>query len=75
MNKFLANREFTKYIKHNKKLYKLNSVFDNTYKNFEFDKTISKYRKHHKKFNFDAAINAIKLCDDLNMLSDNEIFD
>ena len=44
MNKFLANREFTKYIKHNKKLYKLNSVFDNTYKNFIMKYLIKKYK-------------------------------
>ena len=56
MNRFLANKEFTKYIRHNKKLYKLNYVFDDSFTNLQFDKAILKYKRKHHIHGFDKAI-------------------
>lgn len=75
MNRFLANKEFTKYIRHNKKLYKLNSVFDDSFTNLQFDKTILKYKRKHHIHGFDKAIQQLNLTDDLDNLYDTGIFD
>ena len=71
--KYLANREFTKYLRHNGNTYLVKSVFDTDQAELDFDDTIAKYNKKENRFEFDKSIqrltyNQYNLHDDLDTI-------
>ena len=58
--KYLANREFTKKIRFNKRDYILRSIFDTDMAEFDFDDTIAKYNTKYNIWQFDNTIQKYK---------------
>ena len=78
--KYLANKEFTKNIRHNGHDYILRSVFDTDVSEFDFDATIAKYNKKTNTYEFDKSIQKAKynqyhLSNDLDTLYGTGLFE
>lgn len=78
--KYLANREFSKNIRHNGHDYLLRSIFDTDTAEYDFDRIIAKYNHRSNNWQFDNSIKKLKynqynLSDDLTDLYNTGLFE